>query len=111
MVLQSTRAGTRSILLVAKKGSLEAQDAIKKIENFIKTISPNTRILFDFQKRTTKPDLVVTFGGDGTLLHAASMFSGPSPLFLPISGGTLGFMLPLRTITDWFLSDGYRRDG
>ena len=104
MAFQSARAGTRSILLVAKKGSSEAQDAIKKIGSFIKNISPSTRIRFDFQKNATRPDLVVTFGGDGTLLHVASMFSGPSPLFLPVSGGTLGFMLPLRTITDWFLT-------
>lgn len=37
-------------------------------------------------------DLVVCIGGDGTVLHASSMFPGPIPPTLPISGGSLGFM-------------------
>ncbi|KAG9312040.1 ATP-NAD kinase-like domain-containing protein [Chiua virens] len=42
-----------------------------------------------------KIDLVVTLGGDGTILHAASMFSlGAVPPVLSFSMGTLGFLLP-----------------
>jgi NADH kinase len=42
-----------------------------------------------------KIDLVVTLGGDGTILHAASLFSlGAVPPVLSFSMGTLGFLLP-----------------
>jgi len=38
------------------------------------------------------PDLVVTLGGDGLLMHASSVFQGPIPPLLAISGGSLGFL-------------------
>ncbi|KAJ2931265.1 hypothetical protein H1R20_g5777, partial [Candolleomyces eurysporus] len=42
-----------------------------------------------------KIDLVVTLGGDGTILHASSLFStGAVPPVLSFSLGTLGFLLP-----------------
>ncbi|KAL6966558.1 NAD kinase 1 [Sarracenia purpurea var. burkii] len=41
-----------------------------------------------------KVDLVVTLGGDGTVLWAASMFKGPVPPVVPFSLGSLGFMTP-----------------
>lgn len=47
-----------------------------------------------------KIDLVVTLGGDGTILHAASLFSlGAVPPVLSFSMGTLGFLLPFRMCT------------
>jgi hypothetical protein len=43
-------------------------------------------------------DLVVTIGGDGTILHASSLFSaGEVPPVLSFSMGTLGFLLPFRS--------------
>ena len=40
-------------------------------------------------------DLVISLGGDGTILHASSLFSnGPVPPVLSFSLGTLGFLLP-----------------
>lgn len=42
-------------------------------------------------------DLVITLGGDGTILHASSLFkSGAVPPVLSFSMGTLGFLLPFR---------------
>lgn len=42
-----------------------------------------------------KIDLAVTLGGDGTILHASSLFSaGAVPPVLSFSLGTLGFLLP-----------------
>mmetsp|Transcript_5730 Transcript_5730/g.14307 ORF Transcript_5730/g.14307 Transcript_5730/m.14307 type:complete len:617 (+) Transcript_5730:77-1927(+) len=38
------------------------------------------------------PDLVVTLGGDGLLMYASSVFQGPIPPLLAISGGSLGFL-------------------
>ncbi|GAB2277037.1 NAD kinase 1 [Dionaea muscipula] len=42
----------------------------------------------------TEVDLVVTLGGDGTVLWAASLFKGPVPPLVPFSLGSLGFMTP-----------------
>ncbi|KAL3653354.1 NAD kinase 1 [Castilleja foliolosa] len=59
----------------------------------------------------TKVDLVITLGGDGTVLWTASMFKGPVPPIVPFSLGSLGFMTPFqklvfnRTISD---SEHYR---
>jgi len=47
--------------------------------------------------KAEKIDLVVTLGGDGTILHASSLFStGAVPSVLSFSMGTLGFLLPFR---------------
>ncbi|CAM6046182.1 unnamed protein product [Sphagnum compactum] len=48
-----------------------------------------------------KVDLVITLGGDGTLIWAASMFKGPIPPVVAFSMGSLGFMTQ-------FQSDHYR---
>lgn len=45
----------------------------------------------------TKIDLVVTLGGDGTVLWAASMFKGPVPPVVPLAMGSLGFMTPFNS--------------
>ncbi len=43
-------------------------------------------------------DLVLTLGGDGTMLWACSMFSrGPVPPVVPFAMGSLGFMTPFST--------------
>ncbi|CAD6333934.1 unnamed protein product [Miscanthus lutarioriparius] len=49
----------------------------------------------------TKIDLIVTLGGDGTVLWAASLFKGPVPPVVAFSLGSLGFMTP-------FPSEQYR---
>ncbi|KAL6929767.1 hypothetical protein ACO0SA_001171 [Hanseniaspora valbyensis] len=42
-----------------------------------------------------KADLLITLGGDGTILHAVGLFNKKTvPPVLPISLGTLGFLLP-----------------
>lgn len=42
-----------------------------------------------------KIDLIITLGGDGTILHASSLFKvGAVPPVLSFSMGTLGFLLP-----------------
>ena len=44
-------------------------------------------------------DLVITLGGDGTILHASSLFKvGAVPPVLSFSMGTLGFLLPFRKL-------------
>ena len=41
-----------------------------------------------------RPDLVVTLGGDGLLMHASNLFVGPCPPILCVAGGSLGFLTP-----------------
>jgi hypothetical protein len=44
-------------------------------------------------------DLIITLGGDGTILHLSSLYStaGSVPPVLSFSMGSLGFLLPFRT--------------
>ncbi|KAI6669577.1 hypothetical protein NL676_004462 [Syzygium grande] len=49
-----------------------------------------------------KVDLLVTLGGDGTVLWAASLFQGPVPPVVSFNMGSLGFMTP-------FSRDGYKK--
>ncbi|XP_027354601.1 NAD(H) kinase 1 [Abrus precatorius] len=58
--------------------------------NFVETWNDDKEILM----LHTKVDLVITLGGDGTVLWAASMFKGPVPPIVPFSLGSLGFMTP-----------------
>eukprot|EP00927_Polykrikos_kofoidii_P072652 TRINITY_DN68751_c0_g1_i1.p1 TRINITY_DN68751_c0_g1~~TRINITY_DN68751_c0_g1_i1.p1 ORF type:complete len:661 (-),score=92.73 TRINITY_DN68751_c0_g1_i1:147-2129(-) len=45
-------------------------------------------------------DLVICFGGDGTLCWAASLFSGAMPPVIAFAGGSLGFLTPF-SMNDW----------
>ncbi|GMH11471.1 hypothetical protein Nepgr_013312 [Nepenthes gracilis] len=58
--------------------------------NFVQTWEDDNDVLL----LHTKVDLVVTLGGDGTVLWAASLFKGPAPPVVPFSLGSLGFMTP-----------------
>ncbi|KAL6202755.1 hypothetical protein ACLB2K_026460 [Fragaria x ananassa] len=61
--------------------------------NFVHTWKEDTEIML----LHTRVDLVVTLGGDGTVLWAASMFKGPVPPVVPFSLGSLGFMTPFHS--------------
>ncbi|XP_067947731.1 NAD kinase-like [Watersipora subatra] len=43
---------------------------------------------------TDKIDFIVTLGGDGTLIHASSLFQGSVPPILAFNLGSLGFLTP-----------------
>lgn len=43
-------------------------------------------------ERDEKPELVVTLGGDGTVLYASHLFQGHVPPILPFNLGSLGFL-------------------
>jgi NADH kinase len=70
---------------------------------------PSALKLFLIGEGAEKIDLVITLGGDGTILHASSLFKvGAVPPVLSFSMGTLGFLLPFRKwsyfsapIDDW----------
>lgn len=89
---------TRSVLIVCKRHSGRALEVCADTTKLIQQLSPSTVIFHDewpVMAEKATPDLVITVGGDGTLLRAASMFPSTRITFLPIAAGTLGFMLPL----------------
>ncbi|XP_066313372.1 probable NAD kinase 1 [Miscanthus floridulus] len=65
--------------------------------NFVQTWDDDEEI----KMLRTKVDLIVTLGGDGTVLWAASLFKGPVPPVVAFALGSLGFMTP-------FPSEQYR---
>ncbi|KAK7045646.1 NADH kinase pos5 [Paramarasmius palmivorus] len=97
----------RSILIVNK---LRTQPVILAIDAFLEHVHstyPGVRVFHEDRAdiphgaevwhpgHPEKIDLVVTLGGDGTILHASSLFSsGAVPPVLSFSMGTLGFLLP-----------------
>ncbi|KAK0454761.1 ATP-NAD kinase-like domain-containing protein [Armillaria borealis] len=97
----------RSILIVNK---LRTQPVILAIDAFLEHVQatyPSVRVFHEDRSdiphgaevwhpgKADPIDLVVTLGGDGTILHASSLFSaGAVPPVLSFSMGTLGFLLP-----------------
>ncbi|KAF7782670.1 hypothetical protein Agabi119p4_2046 [Agaricus bisporus var. burnettii] len=98
----------KSILIVNK---LRTQPVILAIDAFLEhvhTTYPGVRVFHEDRPdiphgaevwrpgpKAEHIDLVVTLGGDGTILHASSLFStGAVPPVLSFSMGTLGFLLP-----------------
>ncbi len=118
----------RNILLIKKNCSESTTDALVEFSRHVSTTYPNINILIEptvsdelksdlLGQHFTLPqsdhsrhqydgkvDLVVTFGGDGTILHAASQFATATrvPPILSFSMGTLGFL------SEWKFSE-FRR--
>lgn len=108
----------RNILLIKKEDSEVATRALKEFAAHIKSTYSGINILleppaaaeleghipfsicssspshYDPSVYHDKVDLIVTFGGDGTILHAASLFASAIrvPPVLSFSMGTLGFL-------------------
>ncbi|KAL8649103.1 MAG: hypothetical protein Q9210_004597 [Variospora velana] len=111
----------RNILLVQKRNAAVTSEALKEFAQHIHDTFPNTNIVLEpdaadelhqcmsFPVYTTgllqdavareaalmqKVDLAATFGGDGTILRASSLFSRALsvPPILSFSMGTLGFL-------------------
>ncbi|RMZ88608.1 hypothetical protein DV736_g4168, partial [Chaetothyriales sp. CBS 134916] len=108
----------RNILLVKKDLTTETTKALIEFASHVKSTYEETNIVLESTAaseiiRAThfdafaaldslssdsdydqKIDLVVTFGGDGTILHAASIFAAAAhvPPVLSFSMGTLGFL-------------------
>ncbi|KAH7915087.1 ATP-NAD kinase-like domain-containing protein [Hygrophoropsis aurantiaca] len=98
----------QSILIVNKLRTEPVIQAIDELLGHVKKTYPGVKVFSEDRPdipdgaevwrpgpQAEKIDLVVTLGGDGTILHAASLFSlGAVPPVLSFSMGTLGFLLP-----------------
>ncbi|KAF9420708.1 NADH kinase pos5 [Podila epigama] len=60
-----------------------------KVLPFVYVIPDDKRVEY-----TRVTDLVITLGGDGTILHTSSLFNYAVPPVISFSMGTLGFLLP-----------------
>ncbi|KAK1073356.1 NADH kinase pos5 [Friedmanniomyces endolithicus] len=110
-------APPRNILFVRKDDDAPVQNALNEYTRHVKSTYPDTNLVFepdvakqiheafDFPIYTVteddthvpyheKVDLTPTLGGDGTILHAASLFATATsvPPVLSFSMGTLGFL-------------------
>ncbi|KZP19586.1 ATP-NAD kinase [Athelia psychrophila] len=107
-IYADAKSPPKTILLVNK---LRTEPVIKGIEALLAFVSkayPGVRVFHEDRPdipqgvevwepgaASEKIDLVVTLGGDGTILHASSLFNtGAVPPVLSFSMGTLGFLLP-----------------
>lgn len=74
-----------------------ADEISQDFKSFVKKTSSSPHVLYTGEHADiiNKTDLLVTLGGDGTILRAVSLFSNSSvPPILSFSLGTLGFLLP-----------------
>ncbi|RKP35197.1 ATP-NAD kinase-like domain-containing protein, partial [Dimargaris cristalligena] len=55
---------------------------------------PGVYVIPEVEEYTRVVDFVITLGGDGTVLHLASLFPREMPPIVSFSMGTLGFLLP-----------------
>ncbi|KEQ80861.1 ATP-NAD kinase [Aureobasidium pullulans EXF-150] len=117
----------RNILIVHKNGSKVVDEAVHEYANHIHSTYPDVSLIFEPKVASTihdnfsfpiyttlqesqharlqdKVDLTSTLGGDGTILHASSLFANAQnvPPILSFSMGTLGFL------GEWKFSD-YKR--
>lgn len=109
-------APPRNILIVPKPNDGEVNNAVIEYANHIHNVYPGTSLVFEPKVASKvheqfsfpiyvpngegnteyqeKVDLTTTLGGDGTILHAASLFATAEsvPPILSFSMGTLGFL-------------------
>ncbi|CCM00160.1 uncharacterized protein FIBRA_02188 [Fibroporia radiculosa] len=98
----------KSLLIVNKLRTKVVVDAIDTLLAYVREKYPTLRVFHEDRPdipdgvevwhpgpNAEPVDLVVTLGGDGTILHASSLFKvGAVPPVLSFSMGTLGFLLP-----------------
>ncbi len=89
--------GAISVVVATKEGCERSQGVAGKVLAALKDIERRAgrQIVTTAASSPAAADLIISIGGDGTLLRAASAFPGACPPILPIHAGRLGFMLPL----------------
>jgi len=105
---QSHAEQVKSILIVNKLRTKPVIDTIDTFLDHLRIHYPHVKAFHEDRpdiphgvevwrpgQGAKKIDLVITLGGDGTILHASSLFKvGAVPPVLSFSMGTLGFLLP-----------------
>jgi len=76
--------------IVHKKQSAEAAETVPYVEQFLR--QKGIEVLLDERRIGAEADLVIVLGGDGTLIHAATLLAGRAAPILGVNMGSLGFM-------------------
>ncbi|KAG0148194.1 hypothetical protein CROQUDRAFT_41717 [Cronartium quercuum f. sp. fusiforme G11] len=92
----------RKVLIVKKPNDLRATTVLESLLSFIQNQEPLVELFVDHPDTRARRfvrgehiDLVIALGGDGTVLHVASLFrQGECPDILGFNLGTIGFLLP-----------------
>lgn len=96
----------KNVGIIAKKGVPEAIDAVRDVLQWLKAgkykaaIDPVTAAALKMkgcpiEKLPSRSDIILVFGGDGTLLSAARLVGSKGVPILGINLGTLGFITAL----------------
>jgi NAD+ kinase len=85
----------RKVGLILKDDSQQAQKVAKKIEDYLEE-----RGVRCFYENMKEMDLVISLGGDGTLLKAADFLKGREIPLLGVNIGTVGFLTEV-TSDNW----------
>jgi NAD+ kinase len=80
----------RRVGIVYKVASAEASETATYVAQFLRT--KGLEVITDEEAVGRDADLVVVLGGDGTLIHAATLLDGRPVPILGINMGSLGFM-------------------
>ncbi|KAF9937208.1 NADH kinase pos5 [Mortierella alpina] len=107
--------GPRTILIIKKPNDEQTDNALVDVASWIHSQYPHINVVVEpdvaeeFAEQlpfvysvpegkrveyTRVTDLVITLGGDGTILHTSSLFNSAVPPVISFSMGTLGFLLP-----------------
>ncbi|CAI5758216.1 unnamed protein product [Candida verbasci] len=103
----------KNVFIVKKPKDLNVKNAMIEFINYLGQDYPSVNIIINedvveelgelnytvytgsSQDIVDKTDMLITLGGDGTILHGVSLFSNSSvPPVLSFAMGTLGFLLP-----------------
>lgn len=85
----------KSVLLYVNKSKIDSHDLVKLIEAYFAKTDITLDILYSSKKDSSiisDYDLIITLGGDGTVLHALRRISGFEIPILGINLGTVGFI-------------------
>ena len=100
-----------NILIIKKTFNLETEKAELELFRYLELNHKSTKVILERDESRKLPDskyfmassiseyervvdLVITIGGDGTILHASSLFPRKVAPILSFSMGSLGFLLP-----------------
>lgn len=113
-VVKTLKKPPNSILFVKKRNDDVVASALRDVAAHVRETYPGVQLFHEQDSnlpigvepwsssdaRSRPIDLIITLGGDGTILHASSLFkTGVVPPVLSFSMGTLGFLLPFNIDT------------
>lgn len=98
------------VLIVANLSKSHARDILSDVRD--RLVSSGCEVVLwseDLAEDFSSFSLVISIGGDGTVLFSARLLAGSGVPLLPINAGRLGFLAESGADEWWSLFDGWRR--